>query len=75
MCAGADRPLNLRVSSQRAGITDGDTPLGKQLANELKRHHFSSEGKAVLTGQPLLLLHTHTQSHHDDLNALPSPNL
>ncbi|XP_048835145.1 NGFI-A-binding protein 1b [Brienomyrus brachyistius] len=46
---GADRPLNLRVSSQRVAVADGDTPLGKQLANELKRHHFSSEGKAVLT--------------------------
>ncbi|XP_030626787.1 NGFI-A-binding protein 1-like [Chanos chanos] len=33
----ADRPLNLQVSSQSA--TNGDIPLGKQLANELKRHH------------------------------------
>ncbi|XP_063067568.1 NGFI-A-binding protein 1-like isoform X2 [Engraulis encrasicolus] len=31
----ADRPLNLRVSNQ----TEGDIPLGRQLANELKRHH------------------------------------
>ncbi|KAL2087921.1 hypothetical protein ACEWY4_016749 [Coilia grayii] len=31
----ADRPLNLRVSNP----AEGDIPLGRQLANELKRHH------------------------------------
>ncbi|XP_012689160.2 NGFI-A-binding protein 1-like [Clupea harengus] len=30
-----DRPLNLRVSNP----AEGDIPLGRQLANELKRHH------------------------------------
>ncbi|XP_062384311.1 NGFI-A-binding protein 1-like [Sardina pilchardus] len=30
-----DRPLNLRVSNPG----EGDIPLGRQLANELKRHH------------------------------------
>ncbi|KAJ8004627.1 hypothetical protein DPEC_G00138280 [Dallia pectoralis] len=37
-----ERPLNLRVAGLRS---DGDTPLGKQLANELKRHHSNGEGK------------------------------
>ncbi|XP_030642982.1 NGFI-A-binding protein 1b [Chanos chanos] len=37
-----DRPLNLRVSTQRSSLSDGETPLGKQLANELKRHHQAS---------------------------------
>ncbi|KAG7270787.1 hypothetical protein CRUP_007303 [Coryphaenoides rupestris] len=32
-----DRPINLRVVSQN--MQEGDIPLGKQLANELKRHH------------------------------------
>ncbi|MED6292842.1 hypothetical protein CHARACLAT_004762 [Characodon lateralis] len=32
-----DRPINLRVVSQ--SMQEGDLPLGKQLANELKRHH------------------------------------
>ncbi|KAF5892990.1 NGFI-A-binding protein 1 isoform X1, partial [Clarias magur] len=44
-----ERPLNLRVTGQRGGALDGDTPLGKQLANELKRHHqASAEGKAAV---------------------------
>lgn len=30
-----ERPLNLRVSNQ----AEGEIPLGRQLANELKRHH------------------------------------
>ncbi|MCJ8750276.1 hypothetical protein PDJAM_G00260760 [Pangasius djambal] len=43
-----ERPLNLRVTGQRGGASDGDTPLGKQLANELKRHHQASiESKAA----------------------------
>ncbi|XP_026127199.1 NGFI-A-binding protein 1b isoform X1 [Carassius auratus] len=37
-----ERPLNLRVTSQRTSVSDGDTPLGKQLANELKRHHHAN---------------------------------
>uniref|UniRef100_A0A8C6TPN9 NGFI-A binding protein 1a (EGR1 binding protein 1) n=1 Tax=Neogobius melanostomus TaxID=47308 RepID=A0A8C6TPN9_9GOBI len=32
-----DRPINLRVVSQ--SMAEGELPLGKQLANELKRHH------------------------------------
>ncbi|XP_053730600.1 NGFI-A-binding protein 1-like [Synchiropus splendidus] len=32
-----ERPLNLRVVSQT--MPEGELPLGKQLANELKRHH------------------------------------
>ncbi|XP_061910459.1 NGFI-A-binding protein 1-like [Entelurus aequoreus] len=32
-----ERPMNLRVVSQT--MQEGDLPLGKQLANELKRHH------------------------------------
>ncbi|XP_068612359.1 NGFI-A-binding protein 1b [Brachionichthys hirsutus] len=32
-----ERPMNLRVVSQ--SMQEGDLPLGKQLANELKRHH------------------------------------
>ncbi|KAG7501500.1 NGFI-A-binding protein 1 [Solea senegalensis] len=32
-----DRPINLRVVSQN--MQEGELPLGKQLANELKRHH------------------------------------
>ncbi|KAL3045713.1 hypothetical protein OYC64_013879 [Pagothenia borchgrevinki] len=32
-----ERPINLRVVSQN--MQEGDLPLGKQLANELKRHH------------------------------------
>lgn len=32
-----DRPINLRVVSQN--MPEGELPLGKQLANELKRHH------------------------------------
>ncbi|XP_035263614.1 NGFI-A-binding protein 1b isoform X2 [Anguilla rostrata] len=38
-----DSPLNLRVPGQRHGMLDGDTPLGKQLANELKRRHSTGE--------------------------------
>ncbi|XP_012697740.2 NGFI-A-binding protein 1b isoform X2 [Clupea harengus] len=41
-----ERPLNLRVASQRA---EGETPLGKQLANELKRHHANTESKTAAT--------------------------
>ncbi|KAL0985577.1 hypothetical protein UPYG_G00158820 [Umbra pygmaea] len=37
-----DRPLNLRVAGLRS---DGDTPLGKQLANELRRHYSNGDGK------------------------------
>ncbi|KAJ8351534.1 hypothetical protein SKAU_G00230100 [Synaphobranchus kaupii] len=40
----AESPLNLRVSGQRHGMLEGDTPLGKQLANELKRRHSTGEG-------------------------------
>lgn len=36
-CTPEDRPINLRVVSQ--SMQEGDLPLGKQLANELKRHH------------------------------------
>ncbi|KAM9829553.1 NGFI-A-binding protein 1-like [Syngnathus typhle] len=32
-----ERPINLRVVSQT--MQEGELPLGKQLANELKRHH------------------------------------
>ncbi|KAI3366151.1 hypothetical protein L3Q82_009975 [Scortum barcoo] len=32
-----ERPINLRVVSQN--MQEGELPLGKQLANELKRHH------------------------------------
>ncbi|KAM9767082.1 NGFI-A-binding protein 1-like [Menidia menidia] len=35
-----DRPINLRVVSQ--SMQEGELPLGKQLANELKRHHNHS---------------------------------
>ncbi|XP_072541578.1 NGFI-A-binding protein 1b isoform X3 [Salminus brasiliensis] len=43
-----EKPLNLRVTGQRAGASEGETPLGKQLANELKRHHqASAESKAA----------------------------
>ncbi|XP_028847973.1 NGFI-A-binding protein 1b [Denticeps clupeoides] len=41
-----ERPLNLRVAGQRSGTTDGES-LGKQLANELKRHHANAESKAA----------------------------
>ncbi|KAM8903101.1 NGFI-A-binding protein 1-like isoform 1-T3 [Spinachia spinachia] len=34
-----ERPINLRVVSQ--SMQEGDLPLGKQLANELKRHHHN----------------------------------
>lgn len=34
-----ERPLNLRMTGQRTSASEGETPLGKQLANELKRHH------------------------------------
>lgn len=37
-----ERPLNLRVTNLRPSASDGDTPLGKQLANELKRHHHAN---------------------------------
>uniref|UniRef100_A0A3B4CW58 NGFI-A binding protein 1a (EGR1 binding protein 1) n=1 Tax=Pygocentrus nattereri TaxID=42514 RepID=A0A3B4CW58_PYGNA len=43
-----EKPLNLRVTGQRSGASEGETPLGKQLANELKRHHqASAESKAA----------------------------
>ncbi|GAA6082386.1 NGFI-A-binding protein 1b isoform X2 [Tachysurus ichikawai] len=43
-----ERPLNLRITGQRGGASEGDTTLGKQLANELKRHHQASvESKAA----------------------------
>ncbi|GAA6082385.1 NGFI-A-binding protein 1b isoform X2 [Tachysurus ichikawai] len=46
-CRG-ERPLNLRITGQRGGASEGDTTLGKQLANELKRHHQASvESKAA----------------------------
>lgn len=32
-----ERPMNLRIVSQN--MSEGELPLGKQLANELKRHH------------------------------------
>uniref|UniRef100_A0A673YB38 NGFI-A binding protein 1b (EGR1 binding protein 1) n=1 Tax=Salmo trutta TaxID=8032 RepID=A0A673YB38_SALTR len=41
-----ERPLNLQVAGQRS---NGDIPLGKQLANELKRHHGNREGKTPPT--------------------------
>ncbi|KAJ8349894.1 hypothetical protein SKAU_G00250240 [Synaphobranchus kaupii] len=41
----AERPLNLHAPGQRQGGAHGDTPLGKQLANELKRRHSTGEGK------------------------------
>ncbi|XP_064800017.1 NGFI-A-binding protein 1-like [Oncorhynchus masou masou] len=41
-----ERPLNLQVEGQKS---NGDTPLGKQLANELKRHHGNREGKTPPT--------------------------
>ncbi|XP_061083076.1 NGFI-A-binding protein 1-like isoform X1 [Conger conger] len=43
----AERPLNLRVPGLRPGGAHGDTPLGKQLANELKRHLSTGEGKTA----------------------------
>uniref|UniRef100_A0A8B9K2K0 NGFI-A binding protein 1b (EGR1 binding protein 1) n=1 Tax=Astyanax mexicanus TaxID=7994 RepID=A0A8B9K2K0_ASTMX len=43
-----EKPLNLHVTRQRAGASEGETPLGKQLASELKRHHqASTESKAA----------------------------
>ncbi|ROL50414.1 NGFI-A-binding protein 1, partial [Anabarilius grahami] len=44
--AERERPLNLRVTSQRLSAPDGDTPLGKQLANELKRHHHHANAES-----------------------------
>ncbi|KAG7463829.1 hypothetical protein MATL_G00180790 [Megalops atlanticus] len=44
-----DSPLNLRVPGQRLSLTEGDTPLGKQLANELKRRHSTGEGTIPTT--------------------------
>ncbi|XP_062302927.1 NGFI-A-binding protein 1a [Osmerus eperlanus] len=35
-----ERPMNLRMVSQ--SVAEGELPLGKQLANELKRHHNHS---------------------------------
>ncbi|KPP63823.1 NGFI-A-binding protein 1-like [Scleropages formosus] len=43
----AERPLNLRMPGQRAPPAEGDTPLGKQLASELKRHHLTGEAKVA----------------------------
>uniref|UniRef100_A0A3B4AVW4 Uncharacterized protein n=1 Tax=Periophthalmus magnuspinnatus TaxID=409849 RepID=A0A3B4AVW4_9GOBI len=37
------RPMNLRVVSQ--SMAEGELPLGKQLANELKRHHNHNNSK------------------------------
>ncbi|KAI1899444.1 hypothetical protein AGOR_G00061860 [Albula goreensis] len=45
----AERPLNLRVPGQRHGASETDTPLGKQLASELKRRHSTGEGKNTST--------------------------
>ncbi|XP_035250567.1 NGFI-A-binding protein 1-like isoform X2 [Anguilla anguilla] len=45
----AERPLNLRVPGHRQGGARGDTPLGKQLANELKRRHSTGDGKTPST--------------------------
>ncbi|KAJ8246647.1 hypothetical protein GJAV_G00253870 [Gymnothorax javanicus] len=42
-------PLNLRVPGQRNRLRDRDTPLGKQLANELKRRHSTGEGVTPIT--------------------------
>uniref|UniRef100_A0A667WXR4 NGFI-A binding protein 1a (EGR1 binding protein 1) n=1 Tax=Myripristis murdjan TaxID=586833 RepID=A0A667WXR4_9TELE len=49
--ADNDRPINLRVVSQT--MQEGELPLGKQLANELKRHHNhnnTDETKTPATG-------------------------
>ncbi|KAJ8384105.1 hypothetical protein AAFF_G00208960 [Aldrovandia affinis] len=45
----AESPLNLRVSNQKHGMADRDTPLGKQLANELKRRHSTEESPTPTT--------------------------
>ncbi|KAG7215699.1 hypothetical protein INR49_022056 [Caranx melampygus] len=39
-----ERPINLRVVSQ--SMQEGELPLGKQLANELKRHHTSNHNSS-----------------------------
>ncbi|XP_066543945.1 NGFI-A-binding protein 1b isoform X2 [Amia ocellicauda] len=51
----AEKPLNLRVPSQQRHAvqpqmaSEGESLLGKQLSNELKRFHSSSEGKMQST--------------------------
>ncbi|CAL8288506.1 unnamed protein product [Lota lota] len=53
-----ERPINLRVVSQN--MQEGDIPLGKQLANELKRHHNNHNNNN----------NNHHQGHNtDDSNA------
>ncbi|XP_010889341.1 NGFI-A-binding protein 1a [Esox lucius] len=45
-----ERPMNLRVVSK--SVAEGELPLGKQLANELKRHHnnhITDEAKTPAT--------------------------
>ncbi|XP_012712079.2 NGFI-A-binding protein 1 [Fundulus heteroclitus] len=44
-----DRPINLRVVSQ--SMQEGDLPLGKQLANELKRHHNHNNNNSNSTDE------------------------
>ncbi len=45
-----ERPINLRVVSQN--MQEGDLPLGKQLANELKRHHNHNNNNTDETKTP-----------------------
>lgn len=65
-----ERPMNLRVVSQN--MPEGDLPLGKQLANELKRHHNhnhnhnnhnTDETKTPATGQDEELITPHCLVH------------
>ncbi|XP_046887225.1 NGFI-A-binding protein 1a [Hypomesus transpacificus] len=57
-----ERPMNLRMVSQ--SVAEGELPLGKQLANELKRHHNHStdETKTPATENGTS---QRTQSHSD----------
>ncbi|XP_036397319.1 NGFI-A-binding protein 1-like [Megalops cyprinoides] len=42
-----ERPLNLHMRGARQGAAEGETPLGKQLASELKRNHSAVEGRTL----------------------------
>lgn len=54
--------MNLRVASK--SVAEGELPLGKQLANELKRYHNNhntDEAKAPATGTaPLRQMYVHS---------------
>ncbi|KAG9327880.1 hypothetical protein JZ751_018438 [Albula glossodonta] len=47
-----ESPLNLQMAGPRHRLADGDIPLGKQLANELKRRHSISERATPTTEKP-----------------------